>query len=113
MSDALSLVTGGLFSTSGLSLVTGGLFGIEIDESLHQRTKIRRYVVEKLKAAATDAADRVHSERVDPVQATEYEWALPAINVFTRNETSEEWEKSPRTLRRVVELAVDVICGGK
>ena len=112
MPDGLSLATGGLFSTSGLSLVTGGLFSTSIDSSLHPRTRIRQYVVAKLKAAATDAAERVHSERVDPLQASDG-WELPALNVFTRDESADEWAKSPRTLRRVVELAIDIVADGK
>ena len=114
MPDGLSITTGGLFTAQGLSLVTGGLFSASIDESLHPRTRIRQYVVAKLKAAATDAADRVHSERVDPLQASEsYDWELPALNIFTRDESATEWSKSPRTLLRVVELAIDIIADGK
>jgi hypothetical protein len=112
MPDGLSITTGGLFSAQGLSLVTGGLFSTSIDASLHPRTRIRQYVVAKLKAAATVAAERVHSERVDPLQASD-DWELPALNIFTRDESADEWSKSPRTLRRVVELAIDIVADGK
>ncbi len=112
MPDPLSQVTGGLFSAQGISLVTGGLFNLILDPSLHPRTRIRQYVVAKLKAAATDAAERVHSERVDPLQASD-DWELPALNVFTRDESASEWQRSPRVLRREVELAIDIVDAGK
>ena len=116
MPEGIDLTTGGLFSPQGLALATGGLLlSIVIDANLHPRTRIRQYVVEKLKVAAslTSTAGRVHSERVDPLQARDAEWDLPAINVFTRDETSEEWANSPRILKRDVELAIDIIAAGR
>lgn len=113
MPDPISIATGGLFSGDGISLVTQGLFSVAGDSNLHPRTLIRRYVVAKLKAAASEVADRVHSERVEPIQAREAEWDLPALNIFTRDETAEEWAKSPRTLKRDVEVAIDIIDGGR
>ncbi|OFX01391.1 MAG: hypothetical protein A3E78_01920 [Alphaproteobacteria bacterium RIFCSPHIGHO2_12_FULL_63_12] len=113
MPDPLSLVTGGLFSAQGLSLVTGGLFSVVIDPNLHPRTRIRQYVVAKLKAAATTAADRVHAERVEPIQARTDEWRLPALNVFTRDEKVEIFSESPRVLKHTLDLVIDIIDGGK
>jgi len=112
MPDPISIATHGLFSGSGLEAVTGGLFSVDADDSLLQRTTIRRYIVAKLKAAATDAADRVFSERKDSFQSSDYT-ELPALNVRTRTESADIWAESPRILKNTVEISIVVIDGGE
>ena len=111
--DGLSITTGGLFTPQGLQLATSGLFTTSINPDLHPRTRIRQYIVQKLRVAATGAEERVHAERVDPIQARDQKWDLPAVNVYTRDETSEVWSESPRTYKRVVEVVIDCIVGAR
>ena len=101
MSDPLSLLTEGLFSTTGLTVTTQGL----LQASSQARTSIRDRVVQKLKAE-TDAGDRIFGSRILPLP----EDHLPAILVYTQNEpTVAIFAESPRIYDRTLQLVVEII----
>ena len=101
MADPLSLLTGGLFSTTGLTVTTRGLLSGQDPE----RTAIRDRVVKKLKAE-TAAADRVYGSRILPLPEAD----LPALLVYTQNEPSiEVFAESPRVFDRTLQLIVEII----
>lgn len=68
------------------------------------RSNIRKSVVEMLRDR-TDCADRVFSNRARQLWPEE----LPAIMVYTRTENVSEFGSAPRTLRRNLRLAVEVV----
>lgn len=68
------------------------------------RAEIRKRVVETLRDR-TDVADRVFSNRARQLWPEE----LPAIMVYTRTESASEFGSAPRTLKREIRLAVEVV----
>lgn len=98
ISDRLAVPT-------GLSTTTPTLLEPPGETELHPRTLIRRFVVQRLRDAAADAAGRVFSNRSRPLQKAD----LPALVVYTRNEASPDViVEAPRVLRRRLELVVEV-----
>lgn len=77
----------------------------------HPRKELRQAVVALLVAADTDAGERVHTERVDPLKKT----GLPAIAVYTLSEEVDQGASevtSPRELTRIANLEIAGFVGG-
>src|SRR5947209_4166802 len=69
----------------------------------HKRTLIRQAAVTKL-SGATAAGTRVYSNVSLPLDELE----LPAINLYTLSESSEEFNVGPPRLRRNLKLACEI-----
>jgi hypothetical protein len=70
-----------------------------------QAKKIRAQVVAGLKAERTSAGENVFANRTRPV----WQGKLPAILVFTRDESVEPFQAAPKTYKRTLSLAVVVV----
>lgn len=68
------------------------------------RSEVRNKIVERLRDQ-TDAAERVFSNRARQLWPEE----LPAILVYTRNETATDFGSAPRSLQRELRMAVEVV----
>lgn len=68
------------------------------------RSEIRKKLVAILKDN-TECADRVFANRARQLWPEE----LPAILIYTRTETSTEFESSPRSLKRDLRIAIEVV----
>lgn len=71
---------------------------------MHQRQVIRDKMVSLL-IGKTSAGLKVFSNR----SLVNLEENLPAICIYTRSENSSEWGHAPRTLKRVVQIAIEII----
>lgn len=69
--------------------------------------KAIRHAITDVLLGNTDAGANVFPSRILPVWATE----LPYIAVYTRDETAEIFNESPRELKRVVSVAIEI--GGR
>ncbi len=69
----------------------------------HPRKVIRQAVRQALEDAATAAATRVYATRVLSLRTSE----LPAIAVYTDDESSDDEESAPRELTRTLTLLVE------
>lgn len=96
--------TGGLFNDFGLSLVQNA----DGSETLHERTTIREFFQARLVQAVADPF-RVQSEPALPLQARPDDVALPALNIYTRDESAELVFTGIDTLKRELEMVVDCI----
>lgn len=67
------------------------------------RKAIRHAIADVLKGN-TDAGDNVFPSRVRPIWSTE----LPYIAVYTRDESAEIFNASPRELRRTLTVAIEI-----
>ncbi len=67
----------------------------------HERTLVRNAVVAQL-MGETAAEDRVTKSRIEPNAQAQ----LPAISVYSNDETSKDGESSPRELERKVDVEV-------
>lgn len=68
----------------------------------HKRTQIRAAFVSLL-TGETSADDRVYSSRVRPIWNEE----LPALNVWTDEETAEILNEQPRIYRRTLQVVIE------
>lgn len=100
MPDALSDLTGGLFSAESLQITTGGVLS---GGAPHHRTLIRDYVAQRMRGLVLDG-NRVEASRQLPITDTE----LPKVLVYTNGETAEPWNRSPLRLQRTLDLGIDV-----
>lgn len=78
----------------------------------HKRKQIREAIVALLKAdaplTALVGASQIYESRVETIWKT----SLPAIAVYTRNETSEDFSQYDRILDRTLELAIEIVVDG-
>lgn len=74
----------------------------------HQRKQVRDAIVARLIAAATAAGSNVFANRAKPLFVTE----LPAILVYTKNETVEIANESPREYRRGLVVSLELVATG-
>lgn len=77
----------------------------------HPRELIRKQAVAVL-MGATSAAASVYASRVAPLISNGWQSELPAIIVYTMDETSEIFNQAPREYRRRVELVVEIHAEG-
>lgn len=77
----------------------------------HPRELIRKQAVALL-LDATDAGASVYASRVAPLISNEWQSELPAIIVFTMDESSEIFNQAPREYLRKVELVVEIHADG-
>lgn len=77
----------------------------------HPRELIRKQAVAVL-MGATSAAASVYASRVAPLISNGWQSELPAIIVYTMDETGEIFNQSPREYRRRVELVVEIHAEG-
>lgn len=71
---------------------------------MNTRTLVRQKIVELL-TDKTEAAERVYPNRARQLWPEE----LPAILVYSRNETATEFGSAPRSLRRELRVAVEIV----
>jgi hypothetical protein len=74
----------------------------------HPRKTIRDKAVSILVAADTDVLANVFPNRVRPFLSTSWTDDLPAICVYTMDESSQIFDESPRRYKRIVQLAVEI-----
>ena len=67
----------------------------------HQRKLIRDAIVARL-VGNTDAGDRVYSNRATALRV------LPAILVYTQDESSRVFDEGPRTLERTARISIEI-----
>jgi hypothetical protein len=101
MSDPLAELTRGLFGTPGLSATTRGLL---VAQPAHQRTRIRREIVRSLRAEVIEPS-RVYDSLPLPLSYDR----LPAIFVYTLDDSAQQLDRGPRVMRRTLQLKVDVV----
>ena len=77
----------------------------------HPRELIRKQAVAVL-LGATDAGASVYASRVRPFISNTWQSDLPAICVFTMDESGEIFNQAPREYRRRVELVVEIHAEG-
>lgn len=77
----------------------------------HPRELIRKQAVAVL-MGATNAGASVYASRVAPLISNGWQSELPAIIVYTMDETGEIFNQSPREYRRRVELVVEIHAEG-
>jgi len=73
----------------------------------HPRVAIRRELLDQLKTAMANSVIKSWNKN-----RFRHYWAaeeLPAVSIYTLNETSTVFSEAPRQLKRVVDLAVEVI----
>lgn len=75
----------------------------------NNRRAIRERIVAILKAANTIAGDRVFETRIRPI----WQESLPAISVYTEQETISMRSVSPRRYLRTLTVAIDCAAEGK
>lgn len=77
-----------------------------------KRKQIREAVVSLLQADSTLTAlvpsSRIYESRVETIWNSK----LPAVAVYTKNETSEDFSQFSRIVNRSVELAIEIIVDG-
>ncbi len=73
----------------------------------HPRETIRKKAVELL-LGKTSAGFRVYASRVAPFISNEWQNDLPAVVVYTMDESAEIYNVAPREYRRTVELVIEV-----
>lgn len=71
---------------------------------MSKRAEIRQKIVELI-AGKTQAEDRVFSNRARRIWPEE----CPLIVVYSKTETVQEFEKSPRSLKRELQIAIECI----
>lgn len=78
----------------------------------HKRKQIRESVVALLKADSALTAlvpvAQIYESRVETIWKTK----IPAVAVYTRNETSDDFNQYDRILDRTLELAVEIVVDG-
>ncbi len=104
-----SAVAGGIFGEGIVQVLTGGLIR---DSHLHPRSRLREYIWRRLIDSGV-AADRVYAARIEPIQLQDARETLPAISIYTKDETSDVISPAPKTLERVVELHIQCIAAGE
>jgi hypothetical protein len=77
----------------------------------HPRELIRKQAVAVL-LGATNADASVYASRVRPLISNGWQSELPAIIVYTMDESSEIFNQAPREYRRRVELVVEIHAEG-
>jgi hypothetical protein len=77
----------------------------------HPRELIRKQAVAVL-LGATNAGASVYASRVRPLISNGWQSELPAIIVYTMDESSEIFNQAPREYRRRVELVVEIHAEG-
>ncbi|MDH0640621.1 hypothetical protein N5D52_27230 [Pseudomonas sp. GD03860] len=77
----------------------------------HPRELIRKQAVAVL-LGATGAGASVYASRVAPLISNEWQNELPAIIVYTMDETGEIFNQAPREYKRRVELVVEIHAEG-
>ena len=77
----------------------------------HPRELIRKQAVAVL-MGATNAAASVYASRVAPLISNGWQSELPAIIVYTMDESGEIFNQAPREYRRRVELVVEIHAEG-
>lgn len=77
----------------------------------HPRELIRKQAVAVL-LGATNAGASVYASRVAPLISNGWQSELPAIIVYTMDETAEIFNQAPREYRRRVELVVEIHAEG-
>lgn len=73
----------------------------------HQRKVIRDAAKAKL-LGQTTAGARVYTNRVRPLMSNGWTSELPAIIIYTMDETSDVWNAAPREYMRTVQLMVEI-----
>jgi len=77
----------------------------------HPRELIRKQAVALL-LNKTGAGASVYASRIEPFISNDWEQELPAIVVYTQDESGELWTAAPREYRRSVELVVEIHASG-
>lgn len=77
----------------------------------HPRELIRKQAVALL-LNKTGAGASVYASRIEPFISNDWEQQLPAIVVYTQDESGELWTAAPREYRRSVELVVEIHASG-
>lgn len=77
----------------------------------HPRELIRKQAVARL-LNKTSAGASVYASRIEPFISNDWEDQLPAIVVYTQDESGEIWTAAPREYRRSVELVVEIHASG-
>ena len=77
----------------------------------HPRELIRKQAVAVL-LGATNAGASVYASRVAPLISNGWQSELPAIIVYTMDETAEIFNQAPKEYRRRVELVVEIHAEG-
>ena len=78
---------------------------------MHPRELIRKKAVALL-LNKTSAGASVYASRIEPFISNDWEDQLPAIVVYTQEESGELWTAAPREYRRNVELVVEIHAAG-
>lgn len=77
----------------------------------HPRELIRKQAVAAL-LGKTSAGQSVYASRIEPFISRGWEQELPAIVVYTMDESGEIWSAAPREYQRRVELVVEIHAAG-
>lgn len=77
----------------------------------HPRETLRKKAVELL-LGQTSAGQSVYASRVEPFISRSWEQELPAIVVYTMDESAELFSAAPREYQRRVELVVEIHAAG-
>lgn len=70
-----------------------------------QRLSIRKRVVDLLKERGTDAGSRIYPTMVKKLHPA----ILPCILVYTRSESSEVYDESPKSYRKTLTLGIECV----
>ncbi len=95
--------TGGFFNSTAVAAIEA----VHGNDPVHERAVVRAFFVARLEAALASTT-RLHSDPTLAIQGRPEQFELPALNITTRDESSQPYHKEPVSTRRELELSIDI-----
>ncbi len=95
--------TGGIFNSTAIATIEA----VHGADPVHERAVVRAFFAARLEAALADPS-RLHDDPTLAIQGRPEQFELPALNLSTRDESSQPYHKEPFRVRRELELGVDI-----